>query len=114
MSYEFLPDEIWNVFSDETKEAIKSAGLSREEIEKELKECERRYTYLDEKKFGHRGYFGRAVLVRDKETGTEEWAGKEATTWHRFSGRTLEEAEADFRSLVDGMIELGWLENRDA
>lgn len=73
-----------------------------------------RYAYLGEKEFEHRGHFGRAVLIRDKETGTEEWAGKEATTWHRFYGNTLEEAEADFHSLVDGMIELGMLENRDA
>lgn len=77
-----------------------------ERFKEMCKELTRRYEIIDEKKFEYRGRFGRASLVHDKDTGTLEWSGKQYPNWYRFYGRTLEEAEADFKSLVDGLIAL--------
>ena len=83
-------------------------GYTHEEYEKMMLEFKRRYSVVDEKEFKYRGRFGLAMLFHDNDTGEEEWRGKEAPSNFRFHGATLEEVEADFHSLVDGLIdELG-------
>lgn len=88
-------------------------GWTKEKFEQRRKELKRRYNIIDEKEFEYRGYCGRAVLIRDNDNNTEEWCGKEALTWHRFYGYTLDEAKKDFHFLIDGMIKAGMVENRD-
>ncbi|MBR1645209.1 MAG: hypothetical protein IJ774_05775 [Selenomonadaceae bacterium] len=83
-------------------------GYTHEEYEKMMLELKRRYSVVGEKDFEYRGRFGRAALFHDNDTGEEYWRGKEARSNFRFRGDTLEEVEADFHSLVDGLIdELG-------
>lgn len=85
----------------------KKIGYSPEEFETLLKENKRRYTVLEEKFIEYRGHSGRVTLVRDNDTGIEEWCAKDTFTNYRAYGNTLAEVTKEFQSLVDDLIEIG-------
>ena len=82
----------------------KKDGWTKEEFEQMRKEMERRYQFSDKTYLEHRGWQGYVSKRHNNIADFDEWVGIETSTGRRISGDTFEEAEQNFKLLVDAMI----------
>ncbi|MBR3050525.1 MAG: hypothetical protein IKG61_03630 [Selenomonadaceae bacterium] len=82
----------------------KKDGWTKEEFEQMRKEMERRYQFSDKTYLEHRGWRGYVSKRHNNIADFDEWVGIETSTGRRISGDTFEEAEQNFKLLVDAMI----------
>lgn len=82
----------------------KKDGWTKEEFEQMRKEMERRYQFSDKTYLEHRGWRGYVSKRHNNIADFDEWVGIETSTGRRISGDTLEEAEQNFKLLVDALI----------
>ena len=82
----------------------KKDGWTKEEFEQMRKEMERRYQFSDKTYLEHRGWRGYVSKRHNNIADFDEWVGIETSTGRRISGDTFEEAEQNFKLLVDALI----------